>query len=251
MTGNLAIRSDIQYGDAEKFADKLEALGDVDVIHLAINSHGGSVFEALSMAHQLNTHPAHVRITIESIAASAASYLATAADEIEIAEGALFMVHKASTGSIGNSTDMRQVADLLDKIDQEISGLYARRTGTDPADWLEAMAVESWFSADEIAAIGLARVIPSKRAPEPATARAVKRPAARTAATSAIVNRLTQSARPGRRLDPNVGHELQRLAARAAEVTRSWRESERERNRMAIVENATSKAEALRYLRWA
>ncbi len=250
-SGELAIRRDIEYGDGEKFAAKLDELGDVDEIHLAINCHGGSVFEALSIAHQLNTHPAYVVITIEGIAASAASYLATAGDEIEIAEGGLFMIHRASTGSIGNAEDMRKTADLLEKIDQEISGMYARRTGTSPRDWLEAMRLESWFNSEELASIGLASVIPSKRAPQATTARAMRRPAARTAATSAIVNRLLATSTPRRQAAPrSVTEQLSALARRAAEVSARERTDARLLNRENIVRNADDREQALRYLKW-
>src|SRR5699024_9441941 len=90
--------------DAEDFAREVAAL-DVDTIHLRINSPGGDVFDARAMQTALRGHRAHVIAHIDGLAASAASGIAMAADEIEIAEGGFLMIHNAWTLAMGNQAD--------------------------------------------------------------------------------------------------------------------------------------------------
>lgn len=133
---------------SEEFVRQLRGL-DVDVIHLRMNSPGGDVFEARAIATALSQVKARTVCHIEGLAASAATYVATACDEIEIAEGGFFMVHEAWTLTLGNKREHQQQIDLLTKVDDSILDDYAKRTGADRQqliDWLEA---ETWFTADE------------------------------------------------------------------------------------------------------
>lgn len=119
------------------------------MIHLRINSPGGDVFDARAIATAIAQHPSKVVAHVDGVAASAATYIAVAAAEVEMAQGAFFMVHRAWTLAMGNSGDMREAADLLDKIDGTLVRDYARKTGKPVAEieaWMEA---ETWFGADE------------------------------------------------------------------------------------------------------
>ena len=127
-----------------------------ETIHLRINSPGGDVFAARAMATAIRAHQSKVIAHIDGIAASAASYVALAADEIEIAAGAFVMIHRAWGVGFGTSEDMRQLADLLDKVDGEIEADYVRETGNTAeaiAVWMDA---ETWFTADEAVSNGFA-----------------------------------------------------------------------------------------------
>lgn len=137
------------------FIAELNAIS-APTIHLRINSPGGSVFAARAMEQAMREHPSKIVAHIDGYAASAASFLAMAADEIEIAHGAFFMIHKAWTGIWGNSDDLLQEAALLEKIDGTLAKTYAARTGKDEAQIAEWMAAETWLDADESVAAGFA-----------------------------------------------------------------------------------------------
>lgn len=125
-------------------------------IHLRINSPGGSVFAARAMEQALREHPAQVVVHIDGVAASAASVVAMAGEQILMGSGAMMMIHNGWSFAIGNAAEMRKTADLLDKVDGTLVQTYAKRTGQvakQVADW---MAAETWFTADEAVAHGFA-----------------------------------------------------------------------------------------------
>jgi ATP-dependent Clp protease protease subunit len=132
---------------------------DADTIHLRINSPGGSVFAARAIEQALREHKAKVVAHIDGLAASAATFIAMAADEIVMAPGALFMIHKAWTFTYGNADDLRTEAELLSKIDGTLADTYAARTGKDAAAVLDMMAAETWFTAQEAVDAGFADTV--------------------------------------------------------------------------------------------
>lgn len=125
-------------------------------IHLRINSPGGSVFAARAMEQALREHKAKVVVHIDGLAASAATFIAMAGDEIVIAKGALFMIHKAWTIAWGNSDDLVEQAALLEKIDGTLVETYADRTEQDAEQIAVWMAAETWFTAQEAVDNGFA-----------------------------------------------------------------------------------------------
>lgn len=138
-------------------------------IHVRINSPGGSVFAARAMETALREHKARVIVHIDSLAASAASFLAMAGDEIVISKGAMIMIHKAWTWAWGNSTELMKTADLLDKIDGTLVQTYAERTGQAAAAIGDWMAAETWFTAQEAVDAGFAdRIAEPTATAEPA-----------------------------------------------------------------------------------
>lgn len=132
---------------------------DVDVIHLRINSPGGSVFAARAMEQALREHSAKVIVHIDGIAASAATFIAMAGDEVIMAKGAMFMIHKAWTVMWGNADDIRKEADLLDKIDGTLAETYADKTGKEVELIASWMADETWFTSSEALEHGFATSI--------------------------------------------------------------------------------------------
>lgn len=129
---------------------------DADVIHLRVNSPGGSVFAARAMEQALRDHKAKVVAHIDGVAASAASFLVMAADEIVMAPGALMMIHKAWTISMGNADDLIQTAGLLEKIDNTLAATYSERSGQDADKIMSMMEAETWFTAQEAVDAGFA-----------------------------------------------------------------------------------------------
>jgi ATP-dependent protease ClpP protease subunit len=125
-------------------------------IELFINSPGGDVYDAIAIRNALRNHSARVVVTVDGLAASAATIVATGGDEIVMGNGAEMMIHEAWTIAIGSADDFRLVADDLDRICANIAQMYADKAGGDPDDWRALMRAETWYSADEAVEAGLA-----------------------------------------------------------------------------------------------
>jgi len=145
------------YGiSAAAIYDQLKDLGNVKTIRVHLNSNGGSVFEGTAIYNLLKQHAARVVVLIDGLAASIASIVAMAGDEIEIGDGAYLMIHDPLGYVRGDSEDMRDMAELLDKMRDQLVGIYARRT-LQPEDQIrEWMKSETWMSANEAVANGFA-----------------------------------------------------------------------------------------------
>lgn len=140
---------------AEDFRREVQAI-EADTIHVRVDCPGGDVFAARAMKTALEQHPARIVVHVDGYAASAASYLILGGDEIEIAKGAFVMIHNAWTIMLGNKHDLRDEAELLDKIDAAILADYVTRTGRSEAEFIDMMDKETWFEASEAVEIGLA-----------------------------------------------------------------------------------------------
>lgn len=125
-------------------------------VTIRVNSPGGSVFGAQAMVAAMRQHAEPITVQVDSLAASAASVIATEAARLVMAPGAMLMIHRAWGMALGNEQDMRETADLLAKIDGQIADTYARRSGGDVEEYLALMAAETWLSAEEAVAAGLA-----------------------------------------------------------------------------------------------
>ena len=123
-------------------------------INLSINSPGGNVFDGVTIYNLLKEHPAQVDVQVDGLAASIASVIAMAGDKITMAKNAMMMIHNAWSIACGNASDMRQIADVLDKIDGTLVKTYQDRTGCTQRDIKSMMAAETWLNADEALAKG-------------------------------------------------------------------------------------------------
>lgn len=139
---------------ADDFLSALSEHAGQDVtIHM--DSPGGSVTDGLSMYNAICQYSGKVTIHIDSLAASIATVIAAAADHVIINSTGRMMVHRAWTMSMGNCTDFRSVAEVMEKMDEDIAATYAARTDKSAEDWMEIMDAETWFSASEALAAGL------------------------------------------------------------------------------------------------
>jgi ATP-dependent protease ClpP protease subunit len=136
-------------------------------IELHINSGGGSVFEGVAIYEALLDHPAHIVSIVDALAASAASFIAMAGEEIEIKKTARMMIHNASGGVLGTKKDMREHADLLDALDSMIAEIYADRAGGTIEEWAALMEAETWFNAQQAVDAKLANRIAGDIPPDP------------------------------------------------------------------------------------
>jgi ATP-dependent protease ClpP protease subunit len=129
--------------------------GDVVV---RINSPGGNVFEGITMFNELLAHKAKgtVRVEIMGIAASIASVVAMAGDEIAIAENGFMMIHNAWIITGGNRHDLNETATVLAKIDQALARTYANRAGLGVRTIGQMMDEETWLTGPDAIAKGFA-----------------------------------------------------------------------------------------------
>lgn len=140
---------------AEQFVKDLNAI-TAPMIHLRINSPGGDVFEGRAIATAIAQHPSTVIAHVDGLAASAASSVAMAADQVEMAPGSFLMIHRAWTFAMGNAGDLLEVAALLEKIDGSLAQDYATQTGQPLEQINEWLDAETWFTAEEALENGFA-----------------------------------------------------------------------------------------------
>jgi HK97 family phage prohead protease len=143
---------------ADQFVADLTAI-TTPQINLRINSPGGSVVDATAIASALrHTRDGgqHITAFVDGIAASAATFIAIAADEVVTMPGAQWMVHFASSTIDGHKVVARKMDTFLDRQDTNIADQYAAKSGGSAADWLTMMENETWFTANEAQDAGLA-----------------------------------------------------------------------------------------------
>lgn len=141
---------------SSEVAAALDELGAVDELHVHINSGGGEVYEAIAIKNLLASHPARVTAFVDGFAASAASFLAVAADETVMGENAELMIHDARTVAAGDAALFRAIAVDLDRVSDNVASIYAAKSGGDVAEWRAAMTATTWYTAEEAVTAGLA-----------------------------------------------------------------------------------------------
>jgi ATP-dependent Clp endopeptidase proteolytic subunit ClpP len=141
---------------AKAFLDELKALGPVAELTLRINSPGGSVFDGVAIYNALKRHQARVTVWVDGIAASIASMIAMAGDEVVMPENAMLVLHDPSGLVAGTAADMRATADALDKMAAGMVAAYRDKSGAGDAEIEALMAAETWLSAEEAVELGLA-----------------------------------------------------------------------------------------------
>jgi ATP-dependent Clp protease, protease subunit len=134
---------------ATQVNDAITDAGNAEVLNVFINSPGGSVFEARAIMASLSRFKGKTVAHIDSLCASAATSIALACSEVRMTQGAFFMVHNASSMAWGDKNDLRETADLLEKIEGSIVNDYTTKTGKEAAEIIEMMNDETWMSADE------------------------------------------------------------------------------------------------------
>lgn len=139
---------------------------DGEDIELRICSGGGSVFAGHAIVSRLRSYIGKVVGVVDGLAASAASFIAVAGcDELVMSQGSELMIHEAAMSSFGSSADFRKSADDLERWTTTIAKTYAAKAGGDVEHWLELMAAETWFSAEDAVASGLADRVQSEPVP--------------------------------------------------------------------------------------
>lgn len=140
---------------AKRIGAALRAIGHRDVV-VDINSPGGDFFEGVAIYNQLRAHPGKVTVRVLGLAASAASVIAMAGDDIQMGDGAFMMIHNAWAVAIGNRHDLADVAAQLAPFDAAMADLYAQRTGITATKAAQLMDEETWMNTAAAVASGFA-----------------------------------------------------------------------------------------------
>lgn len=142
---------------ARDVSEALDALGeDVSEIRVRINSPGGEVWEGTTILNMLRAHPARIIAVVDGLAASAASVIAAGSDETVMSPGTQMMVHDASGFAYGPEATMLKAAKFLASTSNAIASVYTEAAGGTDAEWRAVMVEETWYTAKEAVAAGLA-----------------------------------------------------------------------------------------------
>lgn len=135
---------------AKQFSDELKGLPKtVNKIDLRINSGGGDVFDGLTIYNRLKQFDGEVTVYIDGLAASIASIIALAGDKIIMGEGALYMVHLPWTFAMGNRMELDNTVQRLMDVEEQMVGIYAKRSGMDRNEIKALLEDETWMDADQ------------------------------------------------------------------------------------------------------
>jgi len=158
-TAEISIYDEIGFWgvSAASFAQDLKSCGNnLKQINLHIHSPGGDVFDGIAIYNLLKNHPANVTVYIDGLAASMASVIAMAGNEVIMPENAMMMIHKPWGIQGGDAEDMRKYADLLDKVENTLIPAYANKTGKTPEELAEMLSAETWLNGKECVEQGFA-----------------------------------------------------------------------------------------------
>lgn len=142
---------------AKQFSKELDALGtSVKEITVRINSPGGDVFDGITIYERLKQHPAKIKVIIDGLAASIASIIALAGDEVVIADGGFYMVHLPWTWAMGNRKDLDSTVNLLMKLEEQMINIYAKKSKKSHNEIRKWLEEETWFNSDQAIENGFA-----------------------------------------------------------------------------------------------
>ncbi len=149
------------------FSKELDDLGELSAIDISINSPGGEVFDGFAIYDTLSAHKAKKNVRIEGVAASVASIIAMAGDEITMPSNAFMMIHNPMLFTMRDAKDLRHAADLLDKVKQNAINVYKKRAkDINDKELSDMMDDETWMTGEEAKTKGFADIV-EDAIPEP------------------------------------------------------------------------------------
>jgi len=135
---------------AKNFSDEMKKIPDtVNTLNIRLNSPGGDVFDGIAIYNRLRQFKGKKIVHIDGLAASIASIIALAGDEIIMGEGALYMIHLPWTCACGDRTDLDNIVNRLMDVEEQMLGIYAKRTKIDRAEIRALLEAETWMNAQE------------------------------------------------------------------------------------------------------
>lgn len=198
----------------QDFSRDIESLGEVENLSVSINSRGGDIVQALSIFNILRNHPAHVTVRVDGVAASSASIIAMAADEIVMPANTLMLVHRPLIDGwiTAGEDDLRALADDLAVFQGALVETYKARTGKSEDELKTLLAEDRWMTAEEAVELGFAdRVEELNRPSAVALAEAVSIPESVIAKVNALEAQADASAED----DAQLAAQAEALAATA------------------------------------
>ncbi|WP_311749963.1 ClpP-like prohead protease/major capsid protein fusion protein [Proteus penneri] len=205
---------------ARRFTEDLLSLGNLSHINLHIHSPGGEVFDGIAIYNQLKNHSATITVYIDGLAASMASVIAMVGDTVIMPKNAMMMIHKPWGVSWGDANDMREYADLLDKLENVLIPAYVAKTGKTTEEITAMLEQETWLDGDECVEHGFAdKVIEPVKAMASLTSKRIEE---FSSMPSAIKNKITPKnvTKPTQQPEPISSSEPQPSATYADEQTR-------------------------------
>ena len=142
---------DMAPGDVKKFLDQLDG---TENINIHINSGGGSVFGGIAIYNMLRRNNAHKTVYVDGLAASIASVIMMAGDEIVMPKNATVMIHKPSASyffTTKNADDLRKDAESLDTFQEAIMQTYMTKAKVDKEEIEQKVNDETWLTGEEAA----------------------------------------------------------------------------------------------------
>ena len=130
---------------AKRVAAALRQIG-ANPVTVQINSPGGDFFEGVTIYNMLRAHPAKVTVQILGIAASAASVIAMAADEIQVAKLGFIMIHNTQWVAAGDRHAMTETAEIMSVFDRAATEMYSERTGVEADKIASMLDAETWLA---------------------------------------------------------------------------------------------------------
>ena len=148
----------ITAGDVRKALAQYQRDG-VGEVEFMINSPGGSYFETSSLVSMVSEWPGTINTTVTGLAASGAGLLTMVTNRVRMSSMAMLMIHQAWSMREGNSQDMHNEAEILEKMDERQMEVISKRSGMDKEEAYSAMQKETWYTATEAVSVGLANEV--------------------------------------------------------------------------------------------
>jgi ATP-dependent Clp protease protease subunit len=140
---------------AKRVSAALRSMNGEDVT-VNMNSPGGDMFEGLAIYNILREYKGHVTVKVLGLAASAASIIAMAADDLQVARSGFLMIHNGWTIAAGNRHHFREIADMMEPFDAAMGDIYAARTGSELKAMQKLMDAETWIGGSAAVEQGFA-----------------------------------------------------------------------------------------------
>lgn len=121
-------------------------------ITVRINSGGGIADEGVAIYNALKMHQGRKIVSIDAVAASAASIIAMAGDDVIMRTGSIMMIHDPFMRTQGTSEDHLKSAEALEVIANSMADIYAYKTKEPSKDMRAVMRKETWMTADDAVA---------------------------------------------------------------------------------------------------
>lgn len=152
------------YGDISRYDINAREVGKVlkemdaktDTLEVRLLSGGGDVFEGIAIYNLLRQSDKKIKMYVDGLAASIASIIMLAGDEVYMGEGTQVMIHSPWTVAMGNSRDLQDTIDQLDRVEAEMIRIYKNRTDMPESQIAKMMSEETWFNSDEAIEYGFA-----------------------------------------------------------------------------------------------